>query len=59
MADIHVYPVDDAIPHDTESRGCWCQPTLDEECDTVLVIHHSADGRELDESDALPPARRH
>lgn len=52
--DIHVLPIDDLRAHD-ESRACWCEPRLerdflDDEPDAdmvVIVIHHSADGREL------------
>lgn len=54
---VHVIPGCDAILHDA-TRGCWCQPTQDP-TDDVLFIHHSADGRELDEPDAYPPATRH
>lgn len=60
-SDIHVVPVDDWIEHDTETRVCWCQPTIEEHEDwsAALVTHHSADWRELHESGALPPASRH
>ena len=61
MADLHVLPIRDAIPH-TETRGCWCQPTLvnrdDGDAENVWV-HHSADGREAREAGALSPATRH
>lgn len=59
MDDIHIHPVDDLIDHDIASRGCWCHPALDDECGTILVIHHSADGRERREPHARPPAMRH
>lgn len=55
----HVIPINDAIEHE-ESRQCWCKPTFNEEDD--LLIHHSADGRELQEPDydgVYPPAVRH
>ena len=57
-APVHVIPVNDAIEHETWSE-CWCQPTREEHNGGVLYIHHSADGREADEPDALPPATRH
>lgn len=52
--DIHVLPENDLREH-AEKRDCWCAPRLerdflDDEPDAdlvVLVIHHSADGREL------------
>ena len=61
MADIHVYPVDDAIDHNTESRACWCRPDIDQPVDAIdaVVVHHSADGRERQEPGARPPATRH
>lgn len=49
----HVLPVADAIAH-LEAPSCWCQPTQLE--DSRLWVHHSADGRERDEPDALPRA---
>jgi hypothetical protein len=60
--DTHVIPVDDAIEHE-DCRGCWCQPTVVEP-DWVghgkVVVHRSADGRELHEKGRpLPPATRH
>lgn len=56
---IHILPVDDEIEHST-SLGCWCQPTVEEVfVETLLVVHHSADGRELLDDEALPPAVRH
>jgi len=64
MNDYHVLPINDAIAHD-ETRGCWCQPwceqIFEEDWRTAtLVVHRSADGRELSEDDAeVPPATRH
>ena len=57
---IHVVPINDAIEH-VESPTCWCQPTKtsEDELGAAVYVHHSADGREADEPDALPPARRH
>lgn len=46
MKDIHVLPVNDLKPH-SESRSCWCRPALKREGRGVLVVHNSADGREL------------
>jgi hypothetical protein len=44
--DLHVEPVDDLREHD-QTRTCWCHPDLQQEGTRVIVIHHSADGREL------------
>ena len=60
MSDTHVMPIDDEIAHD-DVRGCWCHPTVEEVwADEYLVIHHTADGREvLEDENPLPPAVRH
>lgn len=52
---IHVYPLNDLREHDTgETTMCWCQPRVEfkdpetgEPYAEALVIHSSADGREL------------
>jgi len=46
--DVHVVPIDDLEPH-VDARDCWCHPTLvrEPDADRAVVIHHSADGREL------------
>lgn len=52
----HVKPIDDEIEHQLD-RWCWCNPTEHAE---NIYVHHSADGREQLELDALyAPARRH
>lgn len=49
-ADVHVYPVDDLRPHDTEHGGdCWCKPVNPDDAPRVWV-HNSMDGREDYES---------
>jgi len=59
--DIHVTPVGDLRAHD-DTRTCWCGPrieTVDELTGTpfaggaAVVVHHSADGRELIEQYGL------
>lgn len=44
---VHVYPVDDVVPHGLEGFDCVCGPdvTFAEDSDP-LVVHHSLDGRE-------------
>lgn len=45
---IHVYPVDDLFPHDTESAGqCECNPKIEFENGETMVIHNAWDGREI------------
>ena len=47
--EIHVFPVDDLFPHDTENGiECMCNPNRDFENPNV-IIHNSFDGRELRE----------
>lgn len=60
---VHIVPINDLAPHDDSGVcTCWCQPrveTLDPQTGASypegahLVIHHSADGRELVERHGL------
>lgn len=52
--DLHVVPVRDLREHE-ETRWCWCAPRLErpEPAGLVIVIHNSADGRELVEEHGL------
>lgn len=55
MSVVHVLPIDDLREHE-ETRACWCHPTLEEvdgDPDAVVVVHNSADGRELVEEHGL------
>ena len=54
MSDVHVLPIDDLLTH-AETRDCWCQPRCerDDEADDIVVVHQSADGRELVEQHGL------
>lgn len=50
----HVYPVNDLIDHETDNDGCICQPrneaiTREDGSCGWLSVHHSLDGRELQE----------
>ena len=47
--DVHVYPLNDMMEHDTESRDCRCRPTIERTSGGWLVIHNSLDGREITE----------
>ena len=51
---VHVIPVDDLRDH-TCDRGCWCQPTQDEE-EPLLYVHHAMDQRELYETGERKPS---
>ena len=49
----HVLPVEDLVEHE-ETEDCICGPRVEHvECsdggDGWVVVHHSLDGRELDE----------
>jgi hypothetical protein len=48
---LHIVPHNDLFPHVLSYASCWCHPTIDEE-DPHLVVHNSADGRELYETGA-------
>ena len=51
---IHVLPVNDLRPHVEEgATQCWCKPDTAEYETCYLVVHHSADGRELIEQHGL------
>ena len=50
---IHVYPVNDWIEHDINSTMCICEPKID--WNLGVVVHNSADGRELKENDKPIP----
>lgn len=50
----HVVPVDDLIEHDTDTDSCICGPEItpverDDGSIAWIVVHHSLDGRELNE----------
>ncbi len=46
----HVYPVNDAKQHITDSTYCWCNPTVrNEENGVFVIVHHALDGRESKE----------
>lgn len=54
MMTVHVSPVNDLIEHDTETEDCVCVPEIrpaEQEDGSVLwvLVHHSLDGREMDE----------
>lgn len=52
---MHVMPINDLCEHSQEY--CWCNPRIERTWDdSVLVIHNSADGRELQEKQAGPVA---
>ncbi|MBY0355523.1 MAG: hypothetical protein K2Q12_07310 [Rickettsiales bacterium] len=47
---IHVYPLNDFRPHNTDGKPCWCKPTEEE----GLIIHNSMDRREEYEEGRKP-----
>jgi hypothetical protein len=44
--DVHVYPVNDLVPHDTETRECVCGLRLEFSDEGCVVIHRAWDERE-------------
>jgi hypothetical protein len=46
---VHVYPVNDTREHELEGTCCWCEPHVDWDQPEAVVVHNSADGRELRE----------
>lgn len=49
----HIIPLDDLRDH-IDSEDCWCGPQeVDDECDEVVFVHNSMDGRERYESGEL------
>jgi len=54
IGDVHTYPANDVIEHDTDGGGCLCGPMTEpvEAPDGSIgwhIIHHSLDGREFRE----------
>lgn len=54
MPPIHVLPINDLIEHEDEGEDCVCGPDLepverDDGSIAWMVVHHSLDGRELNE----------
>ncbi len=50
VANVHVWPPDDSIEHDTEGDDCVCGPTMeaikrDDGSMGWVVMHHALDGR--------------
>jgi hypothetical protein len=57
VSDVHTFPVNDLIEHDTSGQDCICGPEVEsvERPDGSMgwhVIHHSLDGREQKEEAA-------
>lgn len=51
-SDLHVLPIEDLREHE-ETRDCWCGPRLEQEGETMIVVHNSLDGRELIEAHGI------
>jgi hypothetical protein len=51
MRNIHVLPIDDAIPH-VRDDDCPCETRVEwsDACDRKIVIHYSYDNREATEA---------
>lgn len=44
--DLHVYPIDDLLPHNEDGCDCPCDPKIEVHGACLLVIHNAYDGRE-------------
>ena len=44
--DLHVFPLDDLLPHSTESTECMCDPEIEVCGGKLIIIHNAYDGRE-------------
>jgi len=56
MAPVHVYPINDIYPHNTESQDCPCRPKIEYRGRDEVVIHNSWDLREDLELFMIPQA---
>ena len=52
----HVIPDADIAEHVTVGAECWCCPEIEDNGESLLVVHRSADGREDFESGAREPS---
>ncbi len=46
---VHSYPVNDRMPHNTDSPDCKCNPRIIHVKNGMIVAHNSFDGREFRE----------
>ena len=44
--DVHVFPIDDLLEHNTDSGECMCDPEVIVEGGSLIYVHNSYDGRE-------------
>lgn len=44
---IHVLPINDEREHIEDGTTCWCDPQLITDEPELIIVHNSADGREL------------
>lgn len=44
--DLHVFPVDDLLPHTTDGTDCRCDPVIEVHGGKLIIIHNAYDGRE-------------
>ena len=47
--DIHIYPLDDKREHILIGINCLCEPRIELEGATILIIHNAWDFREIAE----------
>lgn len=47
--DVHVFPLDDILPHNTDDSECMCDPEILVEGGALIIVHNSYDGRETND----------
>ena len=52
----HIYPLNDLIKHDTDGSDCICGPRIFKCAEEKIMIHHSLDGREINNPNESQPS---
>jgi hypothetical protein len=45
--DVHIYPLNDHWCHILDGTECPCEPTINPEGGTLIIVHNSFDHREI------------
>lgn len=51
MEKVHVTPTNDIILHELKDDECVCGPEIEFKNGKMIIIHHSLDGREVNDKD--------
>lgn len=49
IADQHIIPLEDLLPHAEKGTDCMCDPRCEVHGAVLVIIHNSFDGREEDD----------